>query len=104
MKLLVELIRLRHTPDDLKSRGIVLKQMIPDDESVDAFEFFNKLLNQSIESFFKSLFGISFKKFLKLSVCSALVNVQRKMNWEDNVHIQFLNDELFEFFSIKNRM
>ena len=99
VKLLVELIRLRHAPNDLKSRGIVLKQMIPDDESVDTFEFFNKLLNQSIESFFKSLFGISFKKFLKLSVCSALVNVQRKMNWEDNVHIQFLNDELFEFFS-----
>jgi ATP-dependent exoDNAse (exonuclease V) beta subunit len=99
VKLLVELIRLRHTPNDLKSRGIVLKQMIPDEESVDTFEFFNKLLNQSIESFFKSLFGISFKKFLKLSVSSALVNVQRKMNWEDNVHIQFLNDELFEFFS-----
>lgn len=99
VKLLVELIRLRHTPDDLKSRGIVLKQMIPVDESVDTFEFFNKLLNQSIESFFKSLFGISYKEFLKLSVCSALVNVQRKMNWEDNVHIQFLNDELFEFFS-----
>jgi len=99
VKLLVELIRLRHAPNDLRSRGIVLKQMIPDEESVDTFEFFNKLLNQSIESFFKSLFGISFKKFLKLSVCSALVNVQRKMNWEDNVHIQFLNDELFEFFS-----
>jgi ATP-dependent exoDNAse (exonuclease V) beta subunit len=99
VKLLVELIRLRHTPDDLKSRGIVLKQMIPVEESVDTFEFFNKLLNQSIESFFKSLFGISYKEFLKLSVCSALVNVQRKMNWEDNVHIQFLNDELFEFFS-----
>ena len=103
VKLLVELIRLRHTPNDLKSRGIVLKQMIPDEESVDTFEFFNKFLNQSIENFFKSLFGISYKEFLKLSVCSALVNVQRKMNWEDNVHIQFLNDELFEFFSYNDK-
>jgi len=102
---LIELIRLRSEPGNLNSRKVVIKYFIEKDKKEDPFDFYRKLLNQKIDEFFEILIGFSFEDFIKEPVFDGILIIQRKL-WlssDEDAHVQFFMDELFDFFLKGNR-
>ena len=98
--LLIELIRLRNDPENLKSRKIIIKYFTEKESKEDSFDFYKKLLNTKIEKFFKILIGFSFQNFIQSTVYEGIVILQRKLGFDlkEDAHVQFFMDELFDFF------
>ncbi len=112
VNVLIELIRLRTDPKNLKSRKVIIKYFIKDKAPKDVFNFpkdvfsfFKKSLNLSIEEFFKYFLQASYEEFVQAPTYNAISKVNRslRLDQKEDAHVHFFMEELFAFFLPGNR-
>lgn len=105
VNVLIELVRLRIDPKNLKSRKIIIKYFIKDKAPKDVFSFFKKPLSLSIEEFFKYFLQASYEEFVQTPIYNAISKVNRsiQLDQKEDAHVHFFMEELFAFFLPGNR-
>jgi len=105
VNVLIELVRLRIDPKNLKSRKVIIKYFIKDKAPKDVFNFFKKSLSLSIEEFFKNFLELSFQEFVQASTYDAISKINRslQLDQKEDAHVHFFMEELFTFFLPGNR-
>ena len=105
VNVLIELVRLRIDPKNLKSRKVIIQYFIQDKAPKDVFKFFEKSLCLSIEEFFKDFLQLSFQEFVQAQIYDAISKVNRSLQLDqrEDAHVHFFMEELFVFFLPGNR-
>jgi len=105
VNVLIELVRLRIDPKNLKSRKVIIKYFIKDKAPKDVFSFFKKSLSLSIEEFFKYFLQASYEEFVQAPIYNAISKVNRSLQLDqrEDAHVHFFMEELFGFFLPGNR-
>ena len=105
VNVLIELVRLRIDPKNLKSRKVIIKYFIKDKAPKDVFNFFKKSLSLSIEEFFNDFLELSFQEFVQASTYDAISKINRslRLDQKEDAHVHFFMEELFTFFLPGNR-
>ena len=105
VNVLVELVRLRIDPKNLKSRKVIIQYFIQDKAPKDVFNFFKKSLRLSIEEFFKDFLQLSFQEFVQTPIYNAISRVNRSLllDQKEDARVHFFMEELFAFFLPGNK-
>ena len=103
VQLLLNLIRLRTSHNNLKARKYILSYILKNSDVSEEFLFIEKGFKMDIEIFFRTLFRVSYSDYIGLSVLDFLnkLLVKIDLDFRHDIYTQFFYNELFTFFKNK---